>query len=78
MKKTFLILMTFLGFYNSILSQTYLGFEYNPNIPVKVGSTTLQNPWQEESITDNFQPSTIILTDWTIWSSSTEVGMNLF
>ncbi|WP_341902471.1 T9SS type A sorting domain-containing protein [Fluviicola taffensis] len=45
MKKTFLILITFLGFYNSILSQTYLGFEYNPNIPVKVGSTTLQNPW---------------------------------
>lgn len=45
MKKTFLILITLLGFYNSILSQTYLGFEYNPNITVKVGSTTLQNPW---------------------------------
>lgn len=29
----------------AVLSQTYLGFEYNPNIPVKVGSTTLKNPW---------------------------------
>lgn len=45
MKKAFLILITLIGFYNSILCQTYLGFEYNPNIPVKVGSTTLKNPW---------------------------------
>lgn len=45
MKKAFLIFIALIGFYNSILSQTYLGFEYNPNIPVKVGGTTLQNPW---------------------------------
>ena len=45
MKKAFLILMILIGFYNSTLCQTYLGFEYNPNIPVKTGSTTLKNPW---------------------------------
>ncbi len=28
-----------------VLSQTYLGFEYNPNIPVKDGTRTLKNPW---------------------------------
>ncbi|MDF3026906.1 MAG: repeat protein [Fluviicola sp.] len=45
MKKAFLILMTLIGFQNTALCQTYLGFEYNPNIPVKTGSTTLKNPW---------------------------------
>lgn len=45
MKTAFPILITLLGFYNSALCQTYLGFEYNPNIPVKVGTTTLKNPW---------------------------------
>ncbi|AEA42610.1 T9SS type A sorting domain-containing protein [Fluviicola taffensis] len=27
------------------LAQTYLGFEYNPNIPVKTATATLKNPW---------------------------------
>lgn len=26
-------------------SQTFLGFEYNATIPVKIGGTTLKNPW---------------------------------
>lgn len=45
MKKAFLISLILLSFYNSSFCQTYLGFEYNPNIPVKVGGTTLKNPW---------------------------------
>ncbi|MNK01875.1 FG-GAP repeat protein [compost metagenome] len=45
MKKAFFILITLIGLSNPAFSQTYLGFEYNPNIPVKVGSTTLKHPW---------------------------------
>lgn len=45
MNKLFLVFLTVALNAQSILSQTYLGFEYHPNIPVKVGSTTLQNPW---------------------------------
>lgn len=45
MKKAFFILITLLNLSYSAFSQTYLGFEYNPNIPVKVGSTTLRMPW---------------------------------
>lgn len=45
MKKAFLILLTLLSLSYSAFSQTHLGFAYNPNIPVKVGSTTLKKPW---------------------------------
>lgn len=45
MKKAFPILIALLGFHNFIFCQTYLGFEYKPDIPVKVGSTILKNPW---------------------------------
>lgn len=45
MNKFFLVFLIVALNAQSLLSQTYLGFEYHPNIPVKVGSTTLQNPW---------------------------------
>jgi hypothetical protein len=45
MNKLFLVFLIMALNAQSLLSQTYLGFEYHPNIPVKVGSTTLQNPW---------------------------------
>lgn len=45
MKKAFLILILLISSYNSALCQTYLGFEYNPNIPVIIGGATLKNPW---------------------------------
>lgn len=45
MKKVLSLLILTLCVYHFGNSQTFLGFEYNPNIPVKVGSTTLKNPW---------------------------------
>lgn len=45
MKKVLSLLILAFCFCNFSNSQTYLGFEYNPNIPVKVGSTSLKNPW---------------------------------
>ncbi len=45
MKKVLSLLIPALCFCNLVNTQTHLGFEYNPGIPVKVGSTTLKNPW---------------------------------
>lgn len=45
MKKVLSLLIAVFYFCNFSNSQTYLGFEYNPDIPVKVGSTSLKNPW---------------------------------
>lgn len=45
MKKVYIALLWTILNCQQTHSQTYLGFEYNPNIPVKVGSTTLKNPW---------------------------------
>lgn len=45
MKKVLSLLIPVLSFFHISHSQTYLGFEYKPDIPVKVGSTTLKNPW---------------------------------
>ncbi len=45
MKKVFITLLWMIASSQPVISQTYLGFEYNPNIPVKIGSTTLKNPW---------------------------------
>lgn len=45
MKNVFIALILIIASSQAVLSQTYLGFEYNPNIPVKNGTTTLKNPW---------------------------------
>lgn len=45
MKKVLSLLALAVCFYHPGNSQTFLGFEYKPDIPVKVGSTTLKNPW---------------------------------
>ncbi|MGV3609669.1 MAG: T9SS type A sorting domain-containing protein [Fluviicola sp.] len=45
MKKVLLTLLWIIGSSQAVLTQTYLGFEYHPNIPVKVGSTPLKYPW---------------------------------
>jgi len=45
MKKLFIAFLLLISGSHTAFSQTYLGFEYNPNIPVKSGSTTLKNPW---------------------------------
>ncbi|TSJ44993.1 T9SS type A sorting domain-containing protein [Fluviicola chungangensis] len=45
MKNVFIALISIIASSHPVLSQTYLGFEYNPNIPVKNGTTTLKNPW---------------------------------
>lgn len=45
MKKVFISFLWIILNAQPVLSQTYLGFEYNPNIPVKNGSATLKNPW---------------------------------
>lgn len=45
MKKVFIALLLIMVSSHTVLSQTYLGFEYNPNIPVKNGTTALKNPW---------------------------------
>ena len=45
MKKVFIALLWIILSFQPVLSQTYLGFEYNPNIPVKNGGATLKNPW---------------------------------
>jgi hypothetical protein len=45
MKKGFLVFLLAVISSQIIHAQTYLGFEYHPNIPVKTGSVTLKNPW---------------------------------
>jgi hypothetical protein len=45
MKNGFIVLLWIILSSQTVLAQTYLGFEYNPNIPVKVGSTPLKYPW---------------------------------
>ncbi|MDR0803065.1 T9SS type A sorting domain-containing protein [Fluviicola sp.] len=45
MKKVLSLVVLAISLYHHGSSQTFLGFEYKPNIPVKIGGTTLKNPW---------------------------------
>jgi len=42
---TSLIISLTIGFSHTAFTQTYLGFEFDPSIVVKVGNDTLEHPW---------------------------------